>query len=49
MNTARENRLYVRLLLFQKQPELAAALAFASGIPCPVCGGILLHVPAGVS
>jgi len=42
---ARENRLYVRILLAERQPDLAAALAFAAGIPCPVCGGILLHVP----
>jgi len=42
---ARENRLYVRILLAERQPDLAAALAFATGIPCPACGGILLHVP----
>ena len=42
---ARENRRYVRVLLAEKQPALAAALAFAAGIPCPACGGILLHVP----
>ena len=45
---ARENRLYVRRLLLRKEPGLAAALSFAAGIPCPVCGGILLHVPVGV-
>ncbi len=42
---ARENRLYVRALLAQKQPELAAALSWAARIPCPACGGILLHIP----
>ena len=42
---ARENRLCVRLLVARKQPELAAALSFAAGIPCPVCGGVLMHVP----
>jgi len=48
---ARENRLYVRVLLAERQPELAAALSFAAGIPCPVCGGILMHIPTlvGVS
>lgn len=45
---ARENRLYVRILLAEKQPELAAALSWAAGIPCPVCGGILLHIPVTV-
>lgn len=45
---ARENRLYVRILLAERQPALADALRFAAGIPCPVCGGILMHVPAMV-
>lgn len=44
---ARENREYVRQLLWRKQPEFAAALEEAVCVArCPVCGAISHVRPA---